>query len=287
MSVVAAVIPTFHPDDTVLHAVIEALRVHDLPVLVADDASTDEFDPVLDGLVARGATLIRHERNAGIARSLNAGLAFAHDNGATWLLTVDQDSTLRPDYVERLLAAADAAVAAIGSHAVGAVAPAIIDDESGLLGYPVRLVSGLPVTEEVIQSGTLWSVSALDAIGGFDETFGIDAVDAAACVRMRAAGRRIVLAGDLSIGHRVGEGRQVRVLGRTVLASGHRPERRTTIVRNRLRLFPEEFAQSPVHAFRTLRRVAMSTLLAVSIEDDRWAKAKASARGVLPGDRQL
>ncbi|MDI1288712.1 MAG: hypothetical protein PSX37_02015, partial [bacterium] len=77
-------------------------------------------------------------------------------------------------------------------------------------------------------------------------------------------------------------GRQVTVLGRTVLASGHSPERRTTMVRNRLRLAPEEFAQSPVHAFRTLRRVAMSTLLAATIEDERWAKVKGSARGLLP-----
>jgi hypothetical protein len=33
---------------------------------------------------------------------------------------------------------------------------------------------------------------------------------------------------------------------------------------------------------RTLRRVLVSTALAVSIEEDRWAKAKASARGLLP-----
>jgi hypothetical protein len=53
-------------------------------------------------------------------------------------------------------------------------------------------------------------------------------------------------------------------------------------VRNRLRLFPAEFVQDPVHALRTLRRVAMNTALAVTVEDNRWAKAKASAKGVLP-----
>ena len=72
------------------------------------------------------------------------------------------------------------------------------------------------------------------------------------------------------------------MLGRDVLSSGHSPERRTTMVRNRLRLFPAEFAQSPTHALRTMRRVAVNTALAVTVEDDRWAKAKASARGLLP-----
>lgn len=277
-----AVIPSYRPDPTSLHALVDTLIEASLPVLVADDASPCTFDRALDEAAAHGAALVRHSANAGIARSLNAGLTFAGEVGATWLLTVDQDSALAADYVARLRMGADEAVARMGEHAVGAVAAGSIDDASGRLGYPSREVSGLPVTEEVIQTGTLWSVAAMDAIGGFDERLGIDGVDAAACVRLRAAGRRIVLVPGLSVGHRVGDGRQVSLLGRTVLSSGHGPERRTTIVRNRLRLAPEEFRQSPVHAFRTLRRVAVSTLLAVTVEDDRWAKAKASARGALP-----
>ena len=91
-----------------------------------------------------------------------------------------------------------------------------------------------------------------------------------------------MVAPEVSITHRIGEGRQVTLLGRSVLASGHSPERRTTIVRNRLRLAPEEFRQSPAQAFRSLRRVAVSTALAVTVEDDRWAKLRASARGLLP-----
>ncbi len=150
------------------------------------------------------------------------------------------------------------------------------------LGYPLHEINGFPVTEEVIQTGTLWAVDPLLALGGFDESLGIDAVDAAACLALRSAGLRIVVAPDIAVGHRIGAGRQVRLLGRDVLASGHSPERRTTIVRNRLRLFPGEFAQSPSHAVRTLRRVAVQTGLAVTVEDDRWAKAKASIRGVLP-----
>ena len=225
--------------------------------------------------------MVRHRANRGIARSLNDGLRFAAEHGSAWLLTIDQDSRIDADYVEAMVAAADAAQATLGGL-VGAVAAGSIDDASGALHYPVREVSGLPTTHEVIQTGTLWHVDALLATGGFDESLGIDAVDAAACLALRSAGLHVVLAPGLSIGHRVGEGRQVRVLGRDVLVSGHTPGRRTTIVRNRLRLFPAEFAQSPTHALRTLRRVGVNTALAVTVEDDRWAKAKASARGLLP-----
>jgi rhamnosyltransferase len=279
---VAAVIPTFRPDPGSLLSLVRDLRALNVPVLVADDASPCTVDPILRDASEEGACVVRHRRNAGIARSLNDGLRFAAAQGALWLLTVDQDSTLPPDYLPRLLAAAADAENALGPDAVGAVAAGGIADASGDLGYPLIASEPVATTHEVIQTGTLWAVDPLIALGGFDERLGIDGVDAAACLALRSAGLQIVVASGVEIVHRIGEGRQVRVLGRDVLASGHGPERRTTIVHNRLRLFPAEFAQSPTHALRTMRRVAMNTALAVTVEDDRWAKAKASARGLLP-----
>lgn len=260
-------------------ASLTAARV---PVLVADDASPCTSDTVLREVASAGAHLVRHRTNAGIARSLNDGLRFAAEQGAEWLLTVDQDSDVAPDYVSVLLGAAESATAVLGSDLVGAVAAGAISDASGAIDYSIGAVSGVPTTAEVIQTGTLWNVAAMAGINGFDESFGIDAVDAAACVRLRAAGRHIVVAAGATVGHRLGDARQVRVLGRTVLATGHTADRRETIVRNRLRLAPEEFRESPAHALRTIRRVAMGTALAVTIEEDRWAKAKASIRGLLP-----
>ena len=279
---VAAVIPVYRPDDAALLALVDDLRSRDLPLLVADDASPCTADAVLREAADRGARVTRHRRNAGIARSLNDGLRFAASLDAAWLLTVDQDSVLAPDHLDLLLAEAGRAAEMLGPDRIGAVAAGAIDDASGALGYPSTVHDGVVTTEEVIQTGTIWAVDALIALGGFDESLGIDAVDAAACLALRSVGMSIVLAPDLRVEHRIGEGRQVRVLGRSVLASGHSPDRRTTIVRNRLRLFPGEFAQSPSHAVRTLRRVAVQTSLAVTVEDDRWAKAKASVRGLLP-----
>lgn len=283
VSEVVALVPTYQPDPDLLLGLVMRLRDSGVRIVVADDASPCTADHALAACAAAGATVVRHDSRQGIARSLNAGLREA--DGALWLLTVDQDSSLPADYVRRMIGAAREAVDVLGPHAVGAVGAAVIDDPSNAVRYPSREVSGLLVTEEVIQSGTVWSVPAMRDIGGFDESFGIDAVDAAACVRLRAHGRRIVLARDVRLQHRIGDGRSIRLLGRTVLASGHSPERRTTIVRNRLRLAPEEFRQSPRHALRTLRRVAMGTMLAVTVEDDRWAKAVASARGLLPARR--
>jgi rhamnosyltransferase len=279
---VLAVVPSFRAPTDDLLPLVATLLSQTTGVVVADDASPCTSDVALRDVAALGAEVVRHDRNAGIARSLNAGLTRAVEVGARWLLTVDQDSVLADDYVARLLEAAEAAESELGQDRVGAVGAGSIDDASGELSYPVYFEGNVPTTHEVIQTGTIWHVASLGAAGGFDERLGIDAVDAAACLRLRERGQLVVLATDLCVAHRVGEGRQVSVLGRSVLASGHSPHRRTTMVRNRLRLFPAEFAQSPVHALRTLRRVAVNTALAVTIEDDRWAKAKSSARGVFP-----
>ena len=279
---VAAVIPAYRPEGGALLTLVQDLVGRGLPLLVADDASPCTADPVLRSVSNAGATVTRHRRNAGIARSLNDGLRFAASAGATWLLTVDQDSVLALEHVDPLLRAADTAASTLGAGRVGAAAAGAIDDASGQIGYPVTWRDGIATTEEVIQTGTLWAVEPLLALGGFDERLGIDAVDAAACLSLRAAGLHVVLAPEVRITHQIGAGRQVRLLGRDVLASGHSPERRMTIVRNRLRLFPAELAQSPTHAVRTLRRVAVQTTLAVTVEDDRWAKAKAAAKGLRP-----
>ena len=280
-----AVVPTFRPDPDDLRALVSTLRTQGADVVVADDASPCTSDPVLSELAASGVAVVRHDVNAGIARSLNAGLAHAQALGARWLLTVDQDSVLPDDYLAELTDATDDAVAALGPHAVGAVGAGTVTDASGLLSYPTRSVLGVLVTDEVIQTGTLWSVPALARAGGFDERLGIDAVDAAACLRLRQHGRHVCLAPGVTLRHALGSGRQVRILGRDLLVSGHSPERRTRIVRNRLRLFPAEFRQSPVHALRTLRRVGVNTALAVLAEENAWAKARASARGLAPESR--
>jgi len=275
---VAVVVPTFRPKINELLSLVTSLQAAGHPVLVTDDGSPAIFDPALRAVADLGVTVIRHERNAGIARGLNEGLRFAIDSGASWLLTVDQDSELPHGYVELLLPWA--------VSGVGVVAAEHINDASGSLSYPSRLVNGQVLTEEAIQTGSLWSVAHLQAVGGFDESLGIDAVDAAACLRLREQGLKVVLAPNVSLTHHLGHARQVRIFGKTVLATGHSAARRTTMVRNRLKLAPAEFRQSPVHAFRTLRRVAVNVVLAAVIEEDRLAKTKAGLRGLLPGSRR-
>jgi len=282
---VLALIATYSPDSHLL-ALVTDMSAQGIEVVVSDDASPCTADPVLRdcGLVP-GVTVIRHAHNEGIARGLNEGLRSAHDAGCRWLLTCDQDSQFPETYVADISSYAQSIDSLWeDSVRVGAVGAGIVINASGQLKYPITRVAGasgpVDVTEEVIASGTLWNVEALLEVGGFDESLGLDAVDAAACLRLREAGYRVVVAPGVRMEHELGNSHSVQLLGRTVLATGHSGARRATMMRNRLRLAPAEFRQSPKHAFRTLRRVSVNALMGATVEGDRWEKVKGSIRGI-------
>ena len=276
-----AVIPTYRPPDSVAE-LIDSLTSQVVQVLISDDASPCTFDPLLRNLTT-GTTvnLLRHRQNHGIARGLNDGLELAHANSFTWLLTIDQDSHIGAAYVSTLLRQASSRVRN-GEH-LGAIGAETIRDTAGELNYPTHHSAKGPTTEELIQTGTLWSVPALMEIGGFDESLGIDAVDAAACLRLREQGYAIAIAPGISVEHSIGAAQMVPFLGRTVMVTDHSPARRTSMLRNRLRLFPAELRQSPTHAVRTIRRVVTNQTLGLALEDQRLRKALGTLRGLLPG----
>ena len=278
---VVAVIPTYRPTGDLL-ALIDALEPQVSAVLISDDGSPCTFDPLLRELAGKKhLSVIRHTVNAGIARGLNDGLRMAQSVGATWLLTVDQDSAISTEYVSTIVQAATHRMSE--GDRLGAIGAETIQDRAGDMTYPQRHTPHGPGTEELIQTGTLWSSAALAEIGGFDQSLGIDAVDAAACLRLRERGYSIAIATQLTIGHSIGAARTFPILGRDVLVTGHSPARRTSMLRNRLRLFPAEFRQSPRHAIRTIRRVMTNQALGLVLESERRAKAKASFKGLLPG----
>lgn len=270
------VIPTFRPGVR-LTDVVRFLAAHVDALVISDDGSPCTSDQVLHELESV-AVVVRHSTRAGIARGLNDGLIAAERAGHPWLLTLDQDTQMSLEAIEAVVANAREQV--LAGIEVGVVAPRTVLVGAETVTYPEVVRQGLITTHEVFQSGALWNVPLMRSVGGFDESLGIDAVDAAACLRLRERGAVVLLAPDASIEHGWGRTEFIHIAGRRIAVTHHDAARRATIVRNRLALLPAEFRQSPVHALRTLRRVATSTVLAALVERDRWAKVRASASGV-------
>ena len=277
------VVPTFAPEPAVVDRIANLAGA--CPVLAVDDASPCTSDPVLRQVEATpNVEVIRHAVNVGIGRSLNSGLKVAREAGCTWLLTVDQDTEVPTGFIPRIVKAAR--LLGLSGVPLGALGAGEVNIAGATMRYPGRTLDfgGLLflTTEEVIQSATLWNVEAMTSIGGFNESFGMDAVDAHACLRLRERGLVVAALPGIAIEHRLGSAQSVNVRrDRPVFITGHSPQRRTTMLRNRLTLFPDEFRQSPRHAVRTLRRVLVNQLGGLVLEGDSWAKLRGSMRGLM------
>jgi GT2 family glycosyltransferase len=102
MPLVSIIIPSWNRADllqSVLRSVSEQTYVL-REVIVVDNGSTDGSSAIA---AAAGARVIRLEENRGFAEAVNLGIRAA---AGDWLLILNNDVTLKADYIERLLEAA-------------------------------------------------------------------------------------------------------------------------------------------------------------------------------------
>lgn len=241
---VIAVVPTYHPD----HDVVDHMRVLLGQVdrlIVVDDGSGAAAGTVLSEIERLGASVIRLERNVGIAGALNTGVREALADGAEYVVTTDQDTELPTGYVADCLATFAAA------NPVTRLGIVCADRVNGQPSLPTwTSPEGLGLVPEAIQSGFVIARETLERAGLFDERLVIDCVDTEYCIRVRDRGFRIAIARGTDIAHELGEMVPFRPLGlRLPNRTGafeyqyHSPFRQYYIVRNNIDL-----------VFRTLRR---------------------------------
>lgn len=190
----AAGIVAFNPDISRLRENVLAALTEVDEVLIVDNASENIRE--VEDLVNESphVHLLRNPTNGGIAKGLNQAMTWAADRHTPWMLLLDQDSVVSQGMV-------DAQVQNTGQD-VGIVAPAIIDrSDRG----PVP--SGHETTEVnyCITSGSLCSVHAWKAVGGYDESMFIDFVDFDFSLRLRQQGYKIVREPKATLLHEIGK----------------------------------------------------------------------------------
>jgi rhamnosyltransferase len=165
--------------------------------------------------------------NGGIAQRLNQAIAFAKEQGAAYLLTMDQDSSFQPGdfekYKQRILQNTEEAIAQFGVNCQ----PEFTPPQSN----PVKVIS-------LITSGSVLQLKYLSEIGAFDESLFIDFVDTAYCYQITNSGFYNLQYTDIILNHSIG----TRVAGRSPISFKksmriiHSPIRVYYILRNGLYL---------------------------------------------------
>lgn len=139
-------------------------------------------------------------KNGGLAAAYNWALEKARLSERTWLLLLDQDSTLPDSFVELLL---EAASGQDSNDFIAAIVPFVSDHGVAISPKCVRMgrLAAMPTLAQdiadfeitAINSGTTVKVSFLTAIGGFDNAYWLDYLDHWLFHQIYATGNKVAI----------------------------------------------------------------------------------------------
>ncbi len=198
------------PDESAAFRTLQAAIQHlpethsDIQILLYDN-TPGGTDP---GSLPEGVFYEAAEQNAGLATAYNRALAIAEQENASWLLILDQDTTLPLDYLARM-----SKLASDVDHddRVAVLVPRMIDAGRAVAPVFIRFwgVSYIPADfsgtsqREIhaTNSASLFRVSALRQIGGFSPYFWLDYVDGYIFHQIYARGMKVFVANDIQVKH--------------------------------------------------------------------------------------
>jgi GT2 family glycosyltransferase len=178
-----------------------------LEIVIADNSP--EPQPIPAGFVGQ---YISDGQNPGLARRYNQALAYARQSGAEWLLLLDQDTVLTPGYVAELIertaemqARPEVAIIVPKLEMAGRIISPHPQRFLPAANRPGRPMQGLLAEPAMaFNSGAALRVRALEAIGGFPETYWLDYLDHATMHKLRDAGGRMYVM-DAVLQHELSE----------------------------------------------------------------------------------
>ena len=275
---VCAVVVAYFPDEG-----FEARLQTILPQvarLVVVDNTPDVVSLSSDMVAAWGGQIhcIANHANKGVAAALNQGLEYALQQGYPWLLTLDQDTQCYPDMVAILgdvYQVCRPKPAVIGSN--------YLDPRSNKPKVPLQ-GSACIDQKTVITSGTMVNTKVALLIGKFREDYFIDQVDHEFCLRVRANDHRVVISRKPVMDHSVGAAGGVRLPLLGVLPN-HPPLRKYYIARNSVATVAKYWRSEPGWCLIRSMRLLLGLLLMATLEEQRVAKVRAFAAGIMDGVR--
>ena len=164
------------------------------------------------GELPAGVQYVADVQNGGLATAYNYALEIADKGGFDWLLTLDQDTSLPVDFLQKVC---HAAMFVAPMDNVVAIVPCISSDGRALSPFSLMkrwtLTRNIPngfvgiplVNVYAVNSASTIKVSALKAVGGYDPRFHLDFSDLAIYHRLHSKKLCVFVAGNIHVEHEV------------------------------------------------------------------------------------
>ena len=195
---------------------LESVKELDYPnyrIVVVDNASGEaELNNIRDCTKSQyDIRLIENKENLGYAGGNNIGIKHALENGADYVFVLNNDTTVEPDALKKLIAAAEA------DSKIGIVGPTLTEDsppgktyfgEISWLKTELTHSYSYPRTplgkrQYIIGAGMLIKRELLEKIEGFDEIYFLYFEDADFSIRAQIAGYKLKVVPEAVISHKV------------------------------------------------------------------------------------
>jgi len=245
---VVAIVVTYQPDLVELARLLDAIR-HQVPLtIIVDNGSSINMKQFLADRNDTGIHCLCLGNNHGVAAAQNVGIAWAREQGSSFVILFDQDSIPESRMVALLYRTYQRRTDE--GFRVAAVGPRYVDDRNRARASFSRLSGMRILTEDstthkdgiladfVISSGSLISLEALSHIGDMNEALFIDQIDIEWGLRAKSLGYQSFGAYDAVMTHSLGE-TPLCILGRKLL--NHSPLRHYYIVRNAIWLMSRSY----------------------------------------------
>jgi rhamnosyltransferase len=280
-NLVIAVVPTYRPDIYLIDR-LDALAVQVHAVIVVDDGSPLHMRQPLEAAEIEGYEIVESDANRGIGSAINIGVQLALDRGATHVLTLDQDTVLPIDYVQRCLGVFELQEPEVR---IGVVCAESVNEAPTIPER--RTASGIGLLPVAIQSGFLVSAECFRECGLFDDRLFIDMVDTEYCLRLRRFGFWVAAAPGTDIEHSLGELQPIKPFGIQRIRDDekqyyeyHGPTRWYYIVRNAVDMYLRYIRRRPRWVASSVRQLGTAFALTLGSGPHRTKQLIAAVVGV-------
>lgn len=256
----------FYNGESNLREKVAKLRNYVECVFIVDNGSKEEYKEVLYQIEeAQYAKIEYNEKNMGIAYALNQGVDYAYEHGYRLLLTLDQDSELDGDNIEKLANAINE------SEGVISVGP-FYDGKLHTEDIDVRYL---------ITSGNIILVDKVKELGGYDNKMFIDCVDIDFSFMLLSHGMAMKKVKNTVMIHKIGELEYT--FNHRIAYLGHAPIRYFYKYRNNVYIYKKYFQKLPLDCLKLFMSLLIEFGKLLLIENNKKLKLKFAFLGIKQG----